>query len=129
MPLTDASKPGAFCWSELLTSNGAAAFHFYSQIFGWTVIDELDMGPIGLYRTFGIGGAAIGGMMTTPEGGPPPQWLYYVETNDLDGALERATKGGATIMHGPAPVPGGARIAQLVDPQNVPFAMHENAKA
>src|ERR1700694_1087445 len=35
MTLHDASKDGEFCWNELLTSDSAAAFRFYSEIFGW----------------------------------------------------------------------------------------------
>ena len=33
---------GAFSWSELVTSDPAAASGFYSQLFGWTV---KEMGP------------------------------------------------------------------------------------
>ncbi len=130
MPSADASKPGAFCWSELLTSNSAAAFQFYAEIFGWKIVEERDMGPMGVYRTFGLDSdLAIGGMMTTREGGPPSMWLYYTESQDLDAAIARATKAGATVMNGPMPVPGGARIVHMMDPQGVPFAMHEAVKA
>ena len=70
-----------------------------------------------------------GGMMTTPKGSPmPPMWLYYTETPDLDAAITRATKKGATIMNGPMDVPGGGRIAQLMDPQGAAFALHQAPK-
>lgn len=43
MPL-HAPRPGDFSWHELSTSDPAAAFDFYSQLFGWTKAGETDMG-------------------------------------------------------------------------------------
>ena len=129
MTLHDSSKAGEFCWNELLTSDYAAAFDFYSKIFGWKIVQDMDMGPMGTYRVFGIGDKQIGGMMTIPKGQPtPPMWLYYTETPDLDAALGRATKNGAKVMNGPMDVPGGGRIVQLMDPQGAAFALHQAPK-
>jgi hypothetical protein len=129
MTLHDPSKAGEFCWNELMTSDNVAAFNFYSQIFGWKIVQEMDMGPMGTYRVFGIGETQIGGMMTIPKGSPMrPMWLYYTETAGLDAAVARATKNGATIMNGPMDVPGGGRIAQLMDPQGGAFALHQAPK-
>jgi predicted enzyme related to lactoylglutathione lyase len=55
-------------------------------------------------------------------------WLYYVDVVDLDAAVGRATKRGAKLMNGPMEVPGGARIAQLMDPQGAAFALHQLPK-
>ena len=127
-PMTphDPSKNGEFCWNELMTSDHAGAFNFYSQLFGWKVSQDMDMGPIGTYRVFEVGGRQLGGMMTVPKGAPmPPMWIYYVETPNLDAAIARATKKGATVMNGPMEVPGGGRIAQMMDPQKAAFALHQ----
>jgi predicted enzyme related to lactoylglutathione lyase len=129
MTLHDSSKEGEFCWNELMTSDAAAAFKFYSEIFGWKILQEMEMGPIGTYRVFGVGEQQLGGMMTTPKGAPmPPMWIYYTETSDLDASIGRATKKGAKVMNGPMDVPGGGRIAQLTDPQGAAFALHQAAK-
>jgi uncharacterized protein len=129
MTLHDSSKDGEFCWNELLTSDSAAAFKFYSAIFGWKILQEVEMGPTGTYRVFGLGDKSFGGMMTTPTGTPmPPMWMYYVETKDLDAAMRRATEKGAKVMNGPMEVPGGARIVQLMDPQGAAFALHALVK-
>ena len=128
MTLHDSSKNGEFCWNELVTSNFAAAFDFYSQLFGWKVAQDMDMGPVGTYRVFEAGGKQLGGMMNTPQGAAmPPMWIYYVETPDLDAAIARATKKDAKVMNGPMDVPGGGRIAQMMDPQGAAFAMHQAA--
>jgi predicted enzyme related to lactoylglutathione lyase len=126
MEAHDASKPGEFCWGELMTSDSAAAVKFYGELFGWKVLEEMEMGPMGTYRIFGIGDKRFGGMMTVPPGAPmPTAWLYYTETADLDGAIARASRHGAKVLNGPMEVPGGSRIAQLMDPQGVAFALHQ----
>jgi predicted enzyme related to lactoylglutathione lyase len=45
--------------------------------------------------------------------------------SDLDGAIARATKKGGKVLNGPMDVPGGGRIAQLVDGQGAAFALHK----
>lgn len=127
MDLHDVQKPGEVCWNELMTSDSAAAFDFYSKLFGWKLINEMDMGPMGKYRIFGVGDKQEGGMMTTPPGSPmPPAWLFYIETADLDAAVERAKAKGARVLNGPMDVPGG-RAAQLMDAQGAAFGLHQGA--
>src|SRR6185295_20022275 len=98
----------------LMTSDNFAAFDFYTELFGWKVVQDMEMGPMGVYRVFGSGDKQLGGMMTMPKGSPmPPTWLFYTETPDLDAAIARAVAKGAAVMNGPMDVPGGGRIAQL----------------
>lgn len=126
MELHDPAKEGEFSWNELLTTDSDAAWRFYSQLFGWKILQDMDMGPMGTYRIFGVGETRLGGMMTIPKGQPTrPMWLFYAETKDLDGALKRATTKGAKVMNGPMDVPGGGRMAQLTDSQGAPFALHQ----
>lgn len=126
MTLHDPSKDGEFCWNELLTTDSAAALEFHSALFGWRLLEAMDMGPMGTYRVFGVGEQRLGGMMTKPKDAPmPPMWLYYASTRDLDGAIGRAVKRGGKVLNGPMEVPGGGRIAQLMDPQGGVFALHQ----
>ena len=115
--------------NELATTNHESALQFYSALFGWNKSREFDMGPQGKYLIYGAGGVDLGGMFTKGKDTPkPPSWLYYVEVMGLDAAVGRAKAKGAKILNGPMEVPGGARIAQLADPQGVPFALHEAKK-
>lgn len=121
----DASKHGEFCWSELATTDLAASTAFYAALFGWETVMDHDMGPMGTYRLFGRGEKQYGGMFTPPaEMKMPSAWLYYSMVDDLESAIARATRGGAKVLNGPMEVPGGARIAQLLDPQGAAFALH-----
>ncbi len=126
MALHDPGKDGEFCWSELMTRDPVAALRFYAELLGWKVVEEMNMGPAGTYRVFGLGDRGVGGVMAIPAGNPmPPMWIYYVSTGDLDAAVARATRRGGRIMNGPMDIPGGGRIAQLTDPPGVVFALHQ----
>ena len=50
---------GAFSWSELTTSDPAAAARFYAEVFNWTVKDADP--AMGGYRVVAIGDAAVAG--------------------------------------------------------------------
>ena len=123
----DVSKAGEFCWNELATTDNKAAFAFYSEIFGWSLISSMDMGPMGTYEIFGKGGKQLGGMFNKPPVMPRAAWVYYVSVDDLEATITRATAAGASLMNGPMDVPGG-RIAQFTDPQGAVFALHTAAK-
>jgi predicted enzyme related to lactoylglutathione lyase len=129
MDLHDRSKHGEFTWHELATHDHEAAFAFYSRLLGWRKSRDFDMGADGKYLVYGIDGTDLGGMFTIPAARPTPaHWLYYIEVADLDDTIERAKSKGAKVRSGPMAVPGGARIAQLSDPEGAAFALHEAAK-
>jgi predicted enzyme related to lactoylglutathione lyase len=129
MQLHDTTRPGEFCWSELVTTNHEVAFRFYSGLFGWEKLSDFDMGAMGKYLIYGKGGKQLGGMFTKSKDMPmPPSWLHYTQVADLDAAVERAKGKGAKLLNGPMEVPGGARIAQMMDPQGAAFALHVEPK-
>lgn len=129
MDAHDHAKAGEICWNELVTSDSKAAFAFYSQLLGWKSIQDMDMGPMGTYRIFGVGETQLGGMMDAPKGAPmPPMWVFYAATENLDAGIARATAQGAKVINGPMDVPGGGRMAQLIDPQGAVFALHQGPK-
>jgi predicted enzyme related to lactoylglutathione lyase len=132
MPLHDPKQPGEFCWTELIADEHEAMFRFYSELFGWERLSEMDMGPAGKYLLWGPGrgGTQCGGMMTRPpERQVPAHWNHYIQVEDLDAALVRARSNGAKLLFDPMEVQGGGRIAQLLDPQGADFALHQEARA
>lgn len=123
-PGCDDPPPGRMSWSELLTDDYEAAFDFYNALFGWEIMEDMDMGEAGVYRLFGVDGTMIGGMFNKPAEMPVAAWLYYVRVADLDATIEKATGAGAQLLNGPMDVPGGDRVAQLMDPQGAAVAFH-----
>ena len=61
-------------------------------------------------------------MTRTPQT-PASFWLYYVNVDALDPAVERITARGGRIVNGPIEVPGGQWIVQALDPQEALFAL------
>lgn len=122
-----AAAVGEFSWHELAT-NGTpeTAFAFYTAVFGWDEINRFDMGPMGTYVIFGRNGAQLGGMFDKAAAGKPgaAYWLGYVRVDDLDGTVERAKGARGSVLTGPMDVPGGDRIAQVMDPHGAFFALH-----
>ena len=132
MPPHAMEKVGEVCWNELMTSDSAAGFEFYAKLFSWKILDRMEMGPMGTYLIYGVGEKRLGGMMTIPPPSSPnapamrPGWIFYFQTPNLEQTIERAKSKGATLLSDPMTVPGGGRIAQLLDPQGAVFALHQN---
>lgn len=118
----DQAKAGHGNWTELMTTDPAAGFDFYSGLFGWQKSNAVDMGAMGTYQVFSHGGADIGGMMGLGNA-PMPGWLPYFGVNGVSAAIARVQAGGGKLAHGPTEVPGGAFIALAQDPQGAWFAM------
>jgi hypothetical protein len=112
-------------WHELHTTDWKAAIRFYEALFGWEKKGEVDMGPMGVYYIFGLGRFMYGGMYDAPPG-TPSQWLTYVRVDSADAAAERAKAAGGRIVHGPAEVSGGSRIAMILDPKGAMFGVQSN---
>lgn len=118
---------GAFSWSELMTSDPAAASEFYGKLFGWVV---KDMGAaMGNYRVANVGDKGVGGIMAIPAEaqGQRPGWGVYVTVDNVDATLEQAKALGGTVCMGPMDVPGVGRMAGIVDPQGAMISVMQYA--
>ena len=123
-PKGPSMEPGQAGWRELSAADGPKAYDFYSQMFGWTKTEAMDMGPLGVYQLFAAGGKdAVGGIMTKMKEMPMPMWLFYFVVGNIDAAAERVKKAGGQVINGPMEVPGGAWIIQGIDPQGAMFAL------
>jgi predicted enzyme related to lactoylglutathione lyase len=112
-------------WHELMTSNAEAAMQFYTQLFGWTPTETMDMGPMGKYHMFKRS-FPLGGMMNKSQemAQVPPHWGLYFRVPDINVAAERVKANGGQILNGPMEVPGGDMIVNCMDPQGAAFSLH-----
>lgn len=127
---------GEVTWHELMIDDVDAAWSFYQEFFGWEILTDMDMGPMGVYRLFRRAESyALGGMFRKPDSsapgceggvaGPMPScWSFYFQVADLDATIARALELGATLINGPMDVPDGDRVAMLQDPQGAMFGLH-----
>jgi predicted enzyme related to lactoylglutathione lyase len=116
---------GHFSWHELATTDNEAAFAFYSNLFGWEAMQRMDMGPMGIYLIFGYAGEQKGGMYIKPPDMPAPScWVPYVHVPSVDAAGPIVEATGGKVILAPMDVPGGSRIAVILDPSGATFALH-----
>ena len=121
-------------WHELMTTDYKRAFDFYQRLFGWEKVNEMDMGPLGMYFIFGQKGKSFGGMYNKAGemAQVPSNWLPYVWVKDVAASASIAARNGGKVMQPPMDIPGGGSIAVLTDPQGAHIAVHaagEIAKA
>ena len=110
-------KHGAISWSELLTSDVAAAKTYYQKLFGWTFEDM----PVEetTYSVVQANGEQVGGIMPMPPdaGEMPPAWGLYVTVDDVDATAKLAESLGGKICMPPKDVPEVGRFCVIQDPQ------------
>jgi len=124
-----APEVGEASWHELMTTDAPAALKFYSEVFGWTLSETMDMGPMGKYYMFNRPHGMIGGMMNKPPelAHVPPNWQIYFRVPDITAAVDRINASGGKVLNGPMEVPGGDQIVNAMDPQGAAFSLHAKA--
>ena len=115
-------KPGRVGWHQLLAADWQKAFAFYGELFGWQRADA-EIGPGDGYQLFSAGGRMIGGMFTKRRTDPVPYWVYYINVDDIDAAMEHVKTAGGRIFESPVQTPGGSWIVRCGDPQGAAFAL------
>lgn len=118
----DLGKTGRVGWNELLAADLQKAIAFYGELFGWQRADA-EIGPGDGYQLFSAGGQMIGGMSTKRRTDPVPYWVYYINVDDIEAAMERVKTAGGRIFESPVETPGGSWIVRCGDPQGAPFAL------
>jgi predicted enzyme related to lactoylglutathione lyase len=112
------NEPGAFCWSELTTSDRERAAAFYGAVLGWSSRTNT-MGPM-TYTEFQNGVSPVAGM--TEMAGVPPNWGVYFAVENADETVARAEQLGGTVVRPVMDLPIG-RFATLLDPQRAVFSI------
>lgn len=103
---------GQFAWNELVTGDVEKAKSFYAKTLGWTY-DAMPMPQGGTYWLARLGEKVMGGMMAME--GLPSHWLPYIEVDDVDARLAKATANGAQLLRPAFDIPDVGRIAILTD--------------
>jgi predicted enzyme related to lactoylglutathione lyase len=115
------NEPGAFCWTELTTTDVDAAKAFYAQVFGWANTTS-EGGPFP-YTEFQVGGRSIAGCLPKGPHLPaevPSHWAVYFVVADLDAALGTVKDLGGQILMPGMDSPAG-RFAAVTDDQRGAF--------
>ncbi|MFI9273678.1 VOC family protein [Kitasatospora sp. NPDC052896] len=107
-------EPGALCWHELNTPDGARADAFFAALFPYRQQQIGDGGSFDytVWRLPGSGEDEVCGRYRTSE--LPPSWTTYFGVTDADHAAEQAAKLGGRPLREPFDSPYG-RMAPCVD--------------
>lgn len=125
-------EPGTLSWTELYTTDSAAAQEFYGSLFGWRTQDMELPGGSGTYTIIGPAGLGEdrmhGGIMQLPAEylqltGGKPYWHPVFATADCDDSVARVTANGGTVQMGPEDAVGVGRLAVVVDPFGADFVL------
>ena len=117
---------GQFVWYELTTPDPDAAIRFYPRFTGWgTQAFDKD------YTMWTTGGVPMAGIFRLNEqmkaNGVPPNWMPYVEVDNVDATANKAKSLGATVVAGPDDIPGTGRFAVILDPQGATFGIYKSS--
>lgn len=129
------TDPNTLCWTELYTTDAAAAAEFYRTVFGWeTAVFE--------WRTEATPGGVAYTVVSAPAGGPDDShggilqlpsedvasgstshWHPYFEVPDCDAVFASATERGATALIPPMEADRVGRFAMFTDPYGALLAV------
>jgi uncharacterized protein len=119
--------PGALCWADLNTRDQNRARKFYSDLFGWKVIDDTDDDPPSGYLHIQNGEEFIGGILPPAYSNPhtPPHWMPYFQVSNCDTSLAQAKQLGAKVYMEPKTLEEVGRFAVVADAQGASFAIFQ----
>lgn len=125
-------RPGSLSWTELYTSDAAAAKEFYGDVFGWQYSDMELPGGGGTYSLITPAGQPEermhGGLMEVrkedlaPANGRP-YWHPVFNVTDCDAAVAEVTRNGGSVQMGPEDAEGVGRLAVCLDPHKADFVV------
>jgi len=119
MPEVNGHEPGSHCWTELATTDPAAAKEFYTGLFGWTA-EDTPAGPDMVYTMLRLRGLEVGALYPQDkverEHHVPPHWNVYIAVKSADGTAARAKELGGKVLMEPFDVMEHGRMAVLQDP-------------
>ncbi|MGZ7032146.1 MAG: VOC family protein [Thermoanaerobaculia bacterium] len=110
------NEPGAYCWSEVMTSDVEGAKKFYTSLFGWGAKQGGD------YTEWQQGKTSIGGLMKNPMPNAPSMWVIYFMVDDVDASVKKAESMGAKVWV-TKDIENVGRFSMMADPQGAAFSI------
>jgi uncharacterized protein len=118
-----AGEAGLPSWYELHTRDYDTVLKFYTDVFGWTPVTQVDQ-PGFRYTTLVHGEDALAGVMDATAFGPDEKlgWHIYFWADDVDTQIARAAELGGAVVRPAEDTPFG-RLVTLADPLGAQFKL------
>lgn len=114
--MSTSSDRGLFVWHDVGTNDLQAGEAFYGKVAGWKV-EDWNQNPS--YKLFVARREQKAGLYLTNETPntltPPPSWLSYIGTPDVDATVRQAVELGGKVLVSAYNVPSVGRMAHLQD--------------
>lgn len=109
---------------QMLARDPAAVASFYGKLFGWSIETNNALG----YRMVDTqsGRGINGGIWPSPAEGHNFVQLF-IEVEDVDAYLTKATAAGATVLVPKQILPDGDALAIMLDPVGMSFGLYSPA--
>jgi predicted enzyme related to lactoylglutathione lyase len=118
-------EPGTFSWVDYSAEDLAAARTFYSELFGWSLLDVPTGGDP--YIMAQIDGKDVAALMPLSdqmeEMNVPPHWNSYITVGDVDATCAKIKELGGQIFMEPFDVMTAGRMAVAADPTGAGFCL------
>jgi len=117
-------KNGSIVWTDLTVNDAEKVKDFYSSVVGWESTEH-DMGE---YKDFNIfpsgGGETVAGICHArgSNANIPPQWLIYVQVQNVAKSAQRCLELGGKIIDGPRKM-GNNDFCVIQDPEDAMLAL------
>ncbi|MGX1267876.1 VOC family protein [Streptomyces phaeoluteigriseus] len=127
-----ADEPGSLSWTELYTSDAAAARQFYGSVLGWQFSDtEMPGGggtytlitPAGMPEDRMQGGLMQLGVEDLSLANGQAYWHPVFAVADCDAAVAAVTGNGGSVQMGPVDAEGVGRLAVCLDRSQADFVV------
>lgn len=110
------SPPGSIVWRDLTVPNASQLKDFYAAVTGWTATEH----PMGDYVDYNIArsdGEVIAGICNQRGANQdiPPQWLMYVQVEDVEACAQKCVENGGKVVAGPRTM-GAHHFCVIEDP-------------
>jgi uncharacterized protein len=113
---------GTPSWVDLGAPDVNAAAHFYSELFGWNVLEAGPVEETGGYRMGHLRGMPVAGL--GPQMDPAASWwTTYVTVDDADAIAKVIEAAGGTAIMEPMDVMTVGRMGIFADPVGAAFAV------
>jgi hypothetical protein len=97
---------------EFSAEDREAAGKFFSELFGWEIVQMPEMN----YATFDSGDQVGGGFNPVTDTNPAGTVMVYIGTNDIDASLAKAESLGAKIVTPKTEIPNTGWFGFFSDP-------------
>ena len=104
---------------EVIGTDGAKLQSYYSDLFGWEIDSDNEMGygVVDREKNLGPTGIGIGGGVAGGPEGYAGHVTFYVEVPDVEAALAKAETLGGTRVFGPDTIMDNMVLGQFLDPE------------